>query len=370
MADTVSSDKGASLEDELLEHAKTPPERTASDGVPAIPNTSVMIAEKIEGVQTDSAVEERDHHVPTWAENLKSSPLEDLDSFNLIEPPPLDWRSDSSSECSLRDIDEPGSFHTDSMEAPTEELRDCGGQIMNFTPETPSEIEDLTNQEVEMNQPNTGEILQKSIQDKREEKPEEHQSRKQDMDHSHIQTLLTQLQLFHPTSSKDATKELETEQSTSTPESLTDRHSSACLVPEVSPYQTCPEGSIASGLLFTESHQRDLLALLEEPESKEPDLSYTAQTSDSHIGHLSQLIDHQTRYTAQSGEADEMVCVSYNQDIWHNPLEDEFMVSGYSEDEVSERWLQVKSLSSDDMPSHSADVVGDCSCLCKYNKPL
>ena len=35
---------------------------------------------------------------PQDAQPLPASEAEDLDSFNLIEPPPLDWRSDTSSE--------------------------------------------------------------------------------------------------------------------------------------------------------------------------------------------------------------------------------------------------------------------------------
>ncbi|XP_036442130.1 amyloid-beta A4 precursor protein-binding family A member 3 [Colossoma macropomum] len=332
LADIVSSDEVTSFEDELLESSELIPQRTASA--------------KLAVETTDD-----NYHASTHAGKSLTSPLlEDLDSFNLIEPPPLDWRSDSSSECSLRDIDEPGSSHTDSMEAPLEELSDYGAQNMSFTPaETPSEMEGLTNQEMEMSEP---EILENSP----EEKPEE-ERRPRDMDHSHIQTLLTQLQLFHPTPSpKETIHEPEPEQSTSSPDTLTDRHSFLCPEPEGNTYQTCTEGSIASGLLFTESHQRDLLQLLEEPETREPQPVYTAQTTENNIEHVSQLIDPQTRYTAQSVEADEVVSISYGQDTWRSPFQDEFMVSGYSEDELLAQWRQSKGLSPDEIPCHRADV--------------
>ncbi|KAL6469312.1 hypothetical protein MHYP_G00228360 [Metynnis hypsauchen] len=351
LADIVSSDKVTSFEDELLESSELIPQRTASA--------------KVAAETTDATLEDNNHHASTHAGKSLTSPLlEDLDSFNLIEPPPLDWRSDSSSECSLRDIDEPGSSHTDSMEAPVEELSDYGAQNTSFTPaESPSEMEGLINQETGMNEP---EILENSPKEKREEKPrEEHKQR--DMDHSHIQTLLTQLQLFHPTPSpKETAQEAEPEQSTCSPDVLTDTHSSQCAAPEVNTYQTCPEGIIASGLLFTESHQRDLLQLLEEPEPLEPQPVCTAQTNENNIEHMSQLIDLQTRYTAQSVEADEVVSISYGQDTWHSPFQDEFMVSGYSEDEVLEQWRQSKGLSSDEIPCHRADVDAEAEAQPSY----
>ncbi|KAI4904250.1 hypothetical protein NFI96_031779 [Prochilodus magdalenae] len=339
LADIVSSDKVTSSEDggEMLECSDLISQRMVSPGVAAI---------------TDATVEKHIHHASAHAGKSPTSPLlEDLDSFNLIEPPPLDWRSDSSSEGSLRDIDEPGSFHTDSMDAPVEELSDYGAQNTSFTPtETPSEMEDITNQEMGMNEPD---ILEDNAEEKREEMPET-ENRQQDMDHSHIQTLLTQLHLFHPTPSpKDTAQEPEPGQSTSSPDALTDRHSSPCLMPDV--YQTCSEGRTVSGLLFTESHQRDLLQLLEEPELRDPDPVEAAQTTDNNFEHMSQLLP-QTRYKTQSGETDEVVSVSYGQDIWHNPFQDEFMVSNYSEDEVLERWRQSKGLSSDEMTCRSADV--------------
>uniref|UniRef100_A0A8B9J5D8 Amyloid-beta A4 precursor protein-binding family A member 3 n=1 Tax=Astyanax mexicanus TaxID=7994 RepID=A0A8B9J5D8_ASTMX len=240
-----------------------------------------LVTEEARGVTADATVEKNNHQSSTAGNSLKSPQLEDLDSFNLIEPPPLDWRSDSSSECSLRDMDDPGSFHTDSTDAPLEELSDCGASNLGFTPaETPSE--DPT-------------------KEKKEERPKE-QIRQRDLDHSHIHSLLTQLQLFHPTPPPtDITPESKQEKSACSPEFLAGQHSSTCLVPEISEISTCTEGNIASGLLFTESHQKDLLQLLEEPEPEEPHAIYTAHSNDSHAGHIPQLSDPQTGYISQTG---------------------------------------------------------------------
>lgn len=312
----------------------------------------------------------------TQAEN--HSKLEDQDSFNPTEPPPLDWRSDSSSEaCSLRDTEVPGSF---SMDTPLDELSDYGAHNTSFTPTdvenlTSQEAEELANQEAEdhtnntqrMNESTIPEPLEKNLE-KTRQKPTENR-RQHDLDHSHIQDMLNQLQLFHQTPpSKDPSPEPEPEKSTLSVDRVTENLSSPSLVPDISAYQTCSEGSTASGLLFTVSHQRELLELLEDPEPQEPQEFqesqedhpiYTEQTTESHIGNISQLHDCQTRYITRSGEADEMVSVSYGSDIWHSPFQDELMMSGYSEDQVMEQWQQSKCVFSDELASHGADVVGE-----------
>ncbi|XP_007233190.2 amyloid-beta A4 precursor protein-binding family A member 3 [Astyanax mexicanus] len=321
-----------------------------------------LVTEEARGVTADATVEKNNHQSSTAGNSLKSPQLEDLDSFNLIEPPPLDWRSDSSSECSLRDMDDPGSFHTDSTDAPLEELSDCGASNLGFTPaETLSE--DPTSQKMGIEESNS-EALETKLEEKKEKRPKE-QIRQRDLDHSHIHSLLTQLQLFHPTPPPtDITPESKQEKSACSPEFLAGQHSSTCLVPEISEISTCTEGNIASGLLFTESHQKDLLQLLEEPEPEEPHAIYTAHSNDSHAGHIPQLSDPQTGYISQTGNADEMDF--YGQDMWHSPFKDEFMVSGYSKDEVMDEWQQSKGLSSDMEPSHSADVDAEDETMPSY----
>lgn len=303
---------------------------------------------------------------------------EDLDSFNPLEPPPLDWRSDSSSEaCSLRDAEEPRSF---SMDAPLEELSHCGALSTSFTLTegenlTSQALEDLTNQKVEAcannaqrinecNVPNPLEIHLEKTKPKSRENNQQH-----DLDHSHIQGLLNQLQLFHPAPpSKDPVPEPEPEKSTFVADHAIERHlSSSCLVPDISAHQTCSVGSPVSGLLFTMSHQKELLELLEDPEpqetqefqeSQEEHPNLTEEIIESRIENISQLSDCQTRYITRSGQADEMVSVSYGSDIWHSPFQDEFMMSGYSEDEVSGLGPS-KLMISDELACHGADVVGE-----------
>ncbi|KAK1806029.1 hypothetical protein P4O66_013072 [Electrophorus voltai] len=341
---TISSDEVASFEDEVLKSSKTVPHKTALTEATRISSASSVVMET-RGVPSDAAQWQLEG-------KCKSPQLEDLDSFSLIEPPPLDWRSDSSSEaCSLKDIDEPGSFPTDSLEAPIDELSNYDGQN---TSSTPTEVEDLTSQEMGMNESSIAKKLEKSLEKKNEEKPKDEVGQP-DVDHSHIQMLLTQLHLFHPTPAPEDPLQ-EPQQPSSTPNSVCDSHLSPSIVPEACSHQTCPEANTVSGLLFTESHQKDLLELLEEPEPKEPPTTFMDQATSSHNWHMAKLIEPQTICISPSAETDEMVTISYDQDIWHRHLQDEFVMSGYSEHEVLEQWQQSKGLASDELASHNADV--------------
>lgn len=313
----------------------------------------------------------KDDALESLALDENRSSLEDLDCFNSVEPPPLDWRSDSSSEaCSFKDIEEAGSF---SIDTPLEELSDSGACSTSFTP---TEVENQTSQEAEeptnldfediiiqkdkdrikSNEPEPLEKLENSRQTPTEN-PRQH-----DQDHAHIQDLLSQLQLFHPTPpSKDSSPE--PEPSTFKADYATENLSSSSLLPDVNAYQRCSEGSPVSGLLFTVSNQKELLELLEDPETQkhqeiqesQEDLPvYTEQTTENHNEDISQLPDYQTRYITRSSEEDEMVSVSYGSDVWHSPFQDEFMMSGHSE--VLE---QPNCKYSDELASHGADRVGE-----------
>ncbi|XP_060797588.1 amyloid-beta A4 precursor protein-binding family A member 3 isoform X2 [Neoarius graeffei] len=331
---------------------------------------------------TTSSFKDEGLESSTQAEN--HSKLEDQDSFNPTEPPPLDWRSDSSSEaCSLGDIEEPGSF---SMGTPLDELSDYGAHNTSFTPtdlenlpnqeaeeELPNqEAEDRTNNTQRMNKSTIPEPLEKNLEKTRQKPTKNRQQH--DLDHSHIQDLLHQLQLFHPTpASKDPSPE--PERSTLSADCVTENLSSSSLVPDISASQTCAEGSTVSGLLFTVSHQKELLELLEDPEpqeaqefqeSQEDRPIFTEQTTESHTGNISQLRDCQTRYITRSGEADEMVSVSYGSDIWHSPFQDELMVSVYSEGEVMEQWQQSKCVLSDELASRRADMEAESEGQASY----
>ncbi|XP_076880511.1 amyloid-beta A4 precursor protein-binding family A member 3 [Brachyhypopomus gauderio] len=333
----ICSDQVASFEDEVLKSSKPFPYKTALADTIRISSASSTVME-MRGVPAGDQ----------W-ESGGDRKVEDLDSFNLIEPPPLDWRSDSSSEaCSLRDIDEPGSFQTDSLEAPMEELSDY--EVQN-TSSTPTEVEDLTSQEMGINESDIAKKMEEKTEKKNEEKPEDPVG-PPDVDHSHIQMLLTQLHLFHPTPAPAGPPQ-DLQQQSSTPDALTHSHFVPSVVPEVCSHQTCPETSTVSGLLFTESHQKDLLQLLEETDPKDPITTYMDQATSSHNWHKANLTD--PIYRSDSAETDDMVAVSYGQDIWHSCLQDEFMMLGYSEEQLLEPCQQAKGLSSDEA-SRSADV--------------
>ncbi|TSM94632.1 ATP-binding cassette sub-family A member 1 [Bagarius yarrelli] len=306
-----------------------------------------------------------------------STKSQDLDSFNPIEPPPLDWRSDSSSEaCSLRDIEEPGSS---SMDAPIEELPDYEVRSTSCTPtkvdhltgqeaEKPpkQEVEGFTNQDTETQATKTQRMDNLEDLEKTRQRLTEN-SQHCDVDHACIQDLLDQLQLFHPTHSFK-NPDPEPEKSNVSADPANETLPSSCMVPDLCAYPTCLEESPASGLLFTVSNQKELLELLVDPEPQEPQAFQESQedhpictelrATESHAeSNIAQLPDCQTRYITRHNEADEMVSVSYGTDVWHSPFQDEFMISGCSEDEGMEQWQQSRCVVSDESVSHGADVA-------------
>ncbi|KAM9461898.1 amyloid-beta A4 precursor protein-binding family A member 3 [Clarias gariepinus] len=322
----------------------------------------------------------------SFQDEVQEDKLEDPDSFNPIEPPPLDWRSDSSSEaCSLKDIEEPGSF---SMDTPLDELSDCGAHNIRFTPtqvenRVLEELPDhLTNQKAEGCTNNTCRTNESYVSApleynlaKTRQKPIGNQ-RRHDQDHAHIQDLLDQLQLFHPAPPcEDSVPETHVEMSNFNAEHVAENLPSSCSVPEFNTTHTHSEKSTVSGLLFTVSNQRELLELLEDPEPQEPQEFqesledrpiYTEQANESQLGNISQLPDCRTRYISRTGEADEMVSVSYGSEIWHSPFQDEGMMSGYPEEEVMEQWQQPRCVLSDELASHGADVDAETEAPASY----
>ncbi|XP_030640178.1 amyloid-beta A4 precursor protein-binding family A member 3 [Chanos chanos] len=270
-------------------------------------------------------------------EGGKSPNVEDLDSFNLIEPPPLDWKSESSSEaCSVGEMDDPGSFHTDSMEPPVDRLSYCGPQDLSSSPpptftsqeECKDELSD-----VDQTQDGKQDRVEEEEKEEEEEEGEEEKRRRckerwrSDTDHSHIQTLLTQLQLFHPTA--DASIHSLPDNPNPNPDPNPDPQ------PPVQSLQceSSAAGNGASGLLFTEMHQRDLLHLLEGPDPQGPQV--TAPPG----GH--------SVYGLQS---DEYHAMSYGQELQHGLLQqgssnwrlpgDEFVMPSYLGDQLMEAWEQ------------------------------
>ncbi|MEQ2188260.1 hypothetical protein GOODEAATRI_013196, partial [Goodea atripinnis] len=193
---------------------------------------------------------------------LPVSEAEDLDSYSLIEPPPLDWRSDSSSEA--------GSAHDpeDPSQPPSAELLDLtslgdsgsplliGGDL--FTPVQ-------TYQQVLLgNIPEPGLAIEVKVEDGgvpagevmshemlrdaekdtcEEEEAEVSERRTGDEDHSRIQALLTQLQRMDKEPHDD--------------------HHSSLSEQEARGHSVLTSSTETTGLLFSERHQRDLLGLLQ-----------------------------------------------------------------------------------------------------------
>lgn len=227
------------------------------------------------------------------------SDVEDLDSYNLIEPPPLDWRSDSSSEeGSTDDLDVP-SFppSVDSMD--------------KVSPGEPSLLPMDFSDTVDQLNINQQELVKKDAQPLQQSKVEEGESitelqgagedqkritvrdeenivteedvanrRSGDEDHCRIHTLLSQLQLMG-------------EESHLNHHTPPHHHESSLSELEASgPSLITDDNTETTGLLFSESHQRHLLGLLQCT-----DLSATPRPT----------------YLPHRGEVDAVVSVSYSQ---------------------------------------------------------
>uniref|UniRef100_A0A667XJR7 Amyloid-beta A4 precursor protein-binding family A member 3 n=1 Tax=Myripristis murdjan TaxID=586833 RepID=A0A667XJR7_9TELE len=289
--------------------------------------------------------------------NLPSSEVEDLDSFNLIEPPPLDWKSDSSSEVdSAGDLDDPtfppvvGRLEDEAgpcdllVEESTEPVHDVEGQVeeglVRVTLEDQGERLTMEKEE---------EVIVSEQMDTRvtEEEAAVLKRRPGDEDHTQIHALLNQLQLMgeEPCLNRLTPPHLP-ELEPSGPSLITD---SGTLQP-ASPTET-------TGLLFSESHQRDLLGLLECTEIGAP--------------------PHQAAYLPHRGEVDAVVSVSYNQEdahrFWGHYGNGQQLLAGddsfasLPEDEYPEPvWMKLgeqppegEEESGNDQPSYK-DVPGPC----------
>ncbi|XP_060934356.1 amyloid-beta A4 precursor protein-binding family A member 3 isoform X2 [Limanda limanda] len=237
------------------------------------------------------------------------SEVEDLDSFNMIEPPPLDWRSDSSSEAgSADDLEDPSFPPSDSLDKASpgvvvvpSDISDTVAQIdinqqelvqNNSEPEQNTEVEaeeeDVAEEEEEVRQEDL-----KGVGDEEDEKEvtfrdienieteEEVPNRKSaDEDHSRIHSLLSQLQLMGEEPHPDhRTPSPHYCSSTSEQEAC-----ASSLITDTSTETT--------GLLFSESHQRDVLGLLQCTE-------IGARPRPTSLPHI--------------GEVDAVVSVSYSQ---------------------------------------------------------
>uniref|UniRef100_A0A8C2DYL3 Amyloid-beta A4 precursor protein-binding family A member 3 n=1 Tax=Cyprinus carpio TaxID=7962 RepID=A0A8C2DYL3_CYPCA len=311
-------------------------------------------------------------------ENWQSPDFEDLDSYNPIEPPPLDWRSDSSSEagsvvelesCSVGDFEASGSFSTGLNEDTVSAVSDYGAQDSS---EASDKTEELLAQEMCENKPEIGVFQQQDEQretkenyvedrdrklrnqEMKREKIEE-KSRKHDIDHSHIQSLLTQLHLFHPSPTNPAP---------CTPDELTNHgaphNSHTPAEAAASSFQELEfsvqsagadaDRNIPEALLFSHEYQKDLLQLLEEPESEEP------RTAPLFVHTPLVTPGHQSGLRRQSSDADEMISISHSEDAWHRHLQDELLVSGIAEED---QWMPSEGLSADQSSSPNNDLEAE-----------
>lgn len=188
--------------------------------------------------------------------------VEDLDSYNPIEPPPLDWRSDSSSEAgSVDDLDDPGfppsedSLDKASPNQPVLVPLDASQTVVQ--PDVDQQ-EEVGNDMIQVDETGGGgeEMEQAKAEDEVEVQAlEEHEgaSRLDDEDHSRIHSLLNRLQLMgeEPPPSRRTPPHFAQHQYST----LSDLE--ACTPPLI------PDDSETTGLLFSENHQRDLLGLLQ-----------------------------------------------------------------------------------------------------------
>lgn len=230
-------------------------------------------------------------HVPAdgASEVQVAMPPPQVESYNLIEPPPLDWRSDSSSEAgSADDLDDP-SFPlavvngdkaspgepvllplntSDTLASPVVRQQEAVGNITEPVQDIKSESEEEGGaaEEEEEEKGVRSEVLKSVGEDQvkvticdvkssvAKEEVEGTNKRPGDEDHSSIHSLLSHLQLVgeepHPTQ-------------------LRPPHLGQHQYRSLSELEACTRSLITdnstetTGLLFSESHHRDLLGLLQ-----------------------------------------------------------------------------------------------------------
>lgn len=192
------------------------------------------------------------------------SHVEDLDSYNPNEPPPLDWRSDSSSEAgSADDMGDPSfAAAVDPLDKPSPEpvllpLDISETETQLIQPELVMRNAKLIQQVEVEEEERVGDLKgareQSTAKDPENIVAEEEVANRRsgDEDHSRIQTLLSQLQLMG-------------DEPRPGHHTLPHHHSSS--LPEVeacAPSLMTDTSTETTGLLFSESHQRDLLGLLQ-----------------------------------------------------------------------------------------------------------
>lgn len=236
------------------------------------------------------------------------SKVEDLESYSLREPPPLDWRSDSSSEPgSADDLDDlssvpPSVENLDKASGPVllplktgdtlaslevkqqEGVGNIAEPVQNVT-EFKGQDEAARSQDLR----SEGGYQEKvTISDMKisiiEEEVEGSNGKSGDEDHSSIHSLVDQLHLMeeepHPSQLTPALP-------------LQHRHSSLSEPELCTPSLLADNSTETTGLLFSESHHQDLLGMLQ----------FTEISANSHPNRL-----------PHREEVDAVVSVSYNQE--------------------------------------------------------
>nr|XP_055041087.1 amyloid-beta A4 precursor protein-binding family A member 2 [Misgurnus anguillicaudatus] len=286
-------------------------------------------------------------------EHLQSPELEDLDSYNLIEPPPLDWRSDSSSDagsvgelesCSVGEFEVPGSLSTDTISAVAQTSTEAFSKTEELSAQKAvPEIRDFQKQEEAEEE--------KEVMNKETEKDK---VSKRDLDHSHIQSLLNQLHLFHPSTPISSPAHCAPDDSDNRDPSHHTHTPPEAAAPfcHAQSATADPDRSVPSALLFSQEYQRDLLQLLDDPEPEEP--STILQLV--HTPLLTPTAEPQPGLRRQSSDADEMISISHSEDIWHRHLQDELVLSGITEED---RWAASERLTPDQSVGENNDLQED-----------
>ncbi|XP_068445807.1 amyloid-beta A4 precursor protein-binding family A member 3 [Clinocottus analis] len=214
----------------------------------------------------------------------QGSEVEDVDGYNLIEPPPLDWRSDSSSEAgSADDLDDtsfPPSVDNLDEASPGEAVLLPLGMIDTAAPRNHMNqqelLENISVQNVEVKWEEADEAVEEKVRVEDlevvgdevsdvenivSEEVEVVTRRSGDEDHSRIHTLLGHLQLMGE----------EPHRSRRTPPHLAQHQYAGWAELEAcAPSLPTQDSTETTGLLFSESHQRDLLGLLQYTEISAP----------------------------------------------------------------------------------------------------
>uniref|UniRef100_A0A8C5BG40 Amyloid beta precursor protein binding family A member 3 n=1 Tax=Gadus morhua TaxID=8049 RepID=A0A8C5BG40_GADMO len=221
-----------------------------------------------------------------------------LDSFSLIEPPPLDWRSDSSSDAgAVEDLDEatfPSSLGAQGVKTEVGAVGVELGPLVQLAPASEAEVN---------GRPATEEVIEeeglKEVGGKEEDVARPVADRTpSDEDHTHIHALLNRLQRMGEEVPATSTSDLDPYAHPQPPADTRPQGPPGAAVG--------PPTTETTGLLFSESHQRDLLGLLEctEIAATPP----PPQHQHHHHHHCS------SSDSSPRGDVDAVVSVSYSQD--------------------------------------------------------